>query len=500
MLKMRELRARKAAGVIVGLVGVLLVSCSQPVDVASVVTTTEIRATVQRLPQLPAGMIYELWATTVVPRDTSILSSQVRSISRFGVLKNDTINTLVDTAGNPIEPTFLLSGDLYQFKSLFVSVERVADPDRSRPANIMLSDVVSGADDQTLRLNFPLSDSLWLAKVRFNMEGITDNANGAGDGSGIWFSSYRVARDTIPDTTAINNLRYVTDTIVAIVIGNDTINLDSLTRDYLYDITNIRPETSFVDLGQDSLLLGIDSLTQVQMTFDRIFANGPLVPNVGRIRRTPLWEYTVEPAGAAAVSIDIFTQDDFGLPDYSVYGWEWRGWVVSPTVPSTATGRLTPPAWTYKAIGFNWIPGDTGGLLTTGPFYRIDSADLDNRYLLPLVKRIEGTDTTFKRPNRPGEDWLNTTLMQTELGISSVNLMPNTSGNLGTVFVTLEPLNKTMDSTNFPLIAFLAALPTARSTITAASVEVNMLNRTPSVSGDQFGTGFPELTITFRRL
>lgn len=499
---------------------IVTAGCEQPEDIVTPVSETELRFVskpnqpqgIERLPSLPAGMIYELWVSRVQVFDTTVATNNLLSIARFHSFNSDTGHFILDANNRKIE-SFTLPDDLYKYKSIFVSVERVADNNPNRPANIMLMDNIRGFNDQVITLNFPLSDELWLAIVRFNMEGITDNLASANDGAGVWFANYRRVNHNIPDTTDIRHPSDPTKKIdtslkeeIVPALGpnpGDTTNMDSLTRCYPYWFTNIRPETTYLDLGPESLLVGSGPFRHIYMAWDTLCRRDTTYPYM----RTKInFTYITTPR---PVSVDIFTQDAFGLPDYSRWGWKWEGWAVSPTVAQSAHGRITRPAWIDSTANTVWLPGASGGLLSTGTFSRIDRADDEDLFWLPAIRHIDtirntggqivDIDTLYKKPEFPGEDFLNTDSLQKYLGLTSVQLMPNATGNIGTVFITLEPLNRLTDSTNFPLIAFTATLPANRTAIADTNVSIPMFNKTSTPTGVDVGTGFPEIRMTFRR-
>ncbi|MDZ4723080.1 MAG: hypothetical protein SGI97_04135 [candidate division Zixibacteria bacterium] len=482
--------------------------CSQPDDVLTPVSTTNLSLKIERLPSPPPGMVYELWVSRKPVRDTNLATSDLRSITRFSYLKDSIESILLDSNYRPVTNSqFTLPADLFDFKSVFVSVEDSAnDPDPARPASIMLTDNINGQDDQTLRLNFPLSERLWSTIVRFNMEGITDNNRNLGDGSGIWFSSYRGILDTLLDTFDIENINNSRIDEIVPIIGppplRDTLNLTELKAEYVFNIINDRPDTMLIDYGPDNLLIGVDSFQHIFIRYDSVMQADTTYPYTRRdIRfdtRTTL----------KTIRIDIFSQDNFGLPDYSAWGWQWKGWiVVPPTVatPQNSLGNMTRPAWRDLTDSKNWIPGSNGGLFTTGTFTDITMADDGNPYTLQLFRGFDSTgDSTFKVPNKPGEDFLNSAALMADFGIPSLNFMPNATGNVGTVFISLEPYNRLTDTTNFPLIAFLRELPSNRNEISPPLgrvdlVQVTMFNKTSTVFGTNTGTGFPEISITFSR-
>jgi hypothetical protein len=188
------------------------------------------------------------------------------------------------------------------------------------------------------------------------------------------------------------------------------------------------------------------------------------------------------------LTLDLFTQDDFGLPDYSALGWKYKGWIVSPHHPYVdtvnITARLTPPAWPYNTAFDELIPGDNGALVSTGTFSQIAAPDDDGN---PFA-------VSDRVPQYPGEDFLDPTALLNQYGVNSINFMPaSLSGNIrGAVFITLEPENF-VANTNFPLFAFLAPLPSNRLLVTGTSVQITMTNWTQAL--DQDLRGFPKVGV-----
>ena len=102
-------------------------------------------------------------------------------------------------------------------------------------------------------------------------------------------------------------------------------------------------------------------------------------------------------------------------------------------------------------------------------------------------------------PPFPGEDFLNSTALQAAFGINSVEIMPNDFGNIGTVFISLEPNNAVSDTTNFPLILMTRELPASRDFITDVSVRVSMMNRSGTLDNDPLAPGFPQIDVAVKR-
>ncbi|MCH9025367.1 MAG: hypothetical protein IH931_08545, partial [candidate division Zixibacteria bacterium] len=195
----------------------------------------------------------------------------------------------------------------------------------------------------------------------------------------------------------------------------------------------------------------------------------------------PNFIYTI--GSLFAFNFDEFTQDSFALPDYDSFGWNYKGWVVSPTVAPSAVGRATLPAWQPNATFDSLMPGINGGLLTTGKFSKINQPDATNPY-------VAGP----RLPQFPGEDFI--TNLPGGLDVSTWTGLVPTSGPIsGTVFISLEPTNFVTDTTNFPLISFMVEVPKSRNIVTATVVIINMQNRTQT--NDPF-TGFPRIRVDIK--
>jgi len=511
--------------------------CEQGDDVFSPVATTTLNLTVERLPEPPDSMVYELWVGKNVITDTAVSAGDVVSLGKFSYMISDTMdNAFLDLNGNPREDSnqFVLDGDLFSYKSIFVSVETIDDLDPDKPGPIMLIDYIVPLDDFTPTLNFPLSeDSLWSATARFNLEAVSDDNSGSNDSRGIWFCNYRTTLDTIPDTydlawdfrlcTIPMVLAAVVDTIVD-SFGDttfDTLTLDTLNKDSLFpnrpwEITNIRVDTTQILYGPDTLLLGLDSyFVHIYVLFDVDSMADSSEPFVKRELEF-IWNYDTAGADTNTVTYDIFNQDEYGLPDYSGWGWKYEGWIVSPYIEyadQELTPRFTPPAWPYKSSSVNWFPGDTGGVFSTGTFTHINAPDDGDPYTLDSIAGIRYfvdtltgdtiPDTVRKRPQYPGEDFLNTAALldSTNGQLSSIEILPAAppgGGPIeGTVYISLEPANRKMTRTNFPLIAFFRAVPSVRPGPQEAYF-ITMLSGYSDVPGS--GWGFPEIKVKFSRL
>lgn len=450
-----------------GLAMVVMAGCSQDEDVVSPISTTELTLSVLRLPTPPPGMIYELWAAN---------STDTVSLGKFSY--DPAQQRFLDASGAARENVFSFNGDIFQYKSVFVSVEVDPDGDLDQHGPIMLIDDVSDPKNSPFQLTFPLSDSLWEGYARLNMEGVSDRSRGSNDGNGLWFSRYSTVNYVTPDTFAMT-----IDTV-------DT--MDSTGTDSVSFITEINDiETTIINVEQDSawwrkgmVWLGAQPLVHYGLSYT--FVSVKITP--------PYHLQVLKPtftSGPRSDVVELFSQDYDALPDYTEWGWKYKGWVVLAhynSVPMTTRWRMTPPVWRYKSDNFNWIPGDTGVLFTTGAFAKIDSTDDGNPF------KLDGPI-----PPYPGEDFLNSTALQAAFGINSVELMPNQSGNIGTIFISLEPINAVSDTTNFPLILMTSELPANRTAITGGTVSVSMMNRSGTLDNDPLAPGFPQIDVAVKR-
>ncbi|MBD3256937.1 hypothetical protein GF377_00795 [candidate division GN15 bacterium] len=439
--------------------------------------------------------------------DTTVPSGDLVSLGRFSYLENDTVVTFLDESGavRADSNKFVLEDDMYDFKTLFVTVEQVSDPSPTRPGPIMLLQNITGQTD-TLKLNFPLSDgldNLWESFVTYNLESVSDVDRNGLNGYGIWFSTYTYKRLPYPDTLT-QDLEFEIVQVVAEIdtATGETLNLDMLGKQYA-DTTIETLDTIYRTFGRDTLTLS------ERGPYEHIFT---VLTDSTSVRDTFPFTY-VRPAPGAVVEVadtidlDIFSQD-YSLPVYDDWGWKYQGWVVGTNIPSNAIGEMTPPAWPIVINNDDRIPGHEGGLLTTGTFSRIDQPDDGDPFTLKVLDRVEddgqgGVDSVFERPYLPGEDFLDGAALSTATNgvINSAFQLTPGPGQSASAFITLEPANKpaALDSTNFPLVAFVAELPSSWNAPadTIFDNEVKMRNWTQHAPG--VFMGFPEITAMIQR-
>jgi hypothetical protein len=435
--------------------------CSQPDDVITPVFRTEIHLSPERLPSNPPGMIYSLWAAKGTTGDTVY-------IDKFG-FDQTTVEFLNDSSEvRPDSNLFALKGDLYNFSHLFIAIDTLRF-DTSHPGPVMLVDEVTNPVEDPIELRFYLSDSLWQATTRYNMQTPSDSNRNSNNGAGIWFCNYRVVFDSIRDTLHLATFSLDSTVLHSLPGGRtDTVSV--------VDTTNYREITLVRVLGEDTAnqAYGLDTILQRVVRFDYVYFHDVDSPWVVY---SPRFTYTV--GSTSYRYYDVFSQDEFGLIDYSSMGWKYKGWVLSTAINPAAVGQLTPPAWDYDGP-YTVFEGLNGGLLTTGTFANIAKPDDGNPY-----------GHSPRVPPFPGEDFLEN-LPEGQTG--PVDLLA--SGARGTVFVTLEPDNYVFDSTNFPLFVMIKQLPTSRGEVTG-SHQVTMRGW---MQTDDPLYGFPKVTAAFRRL
>jgi len=460
----------------------LLWGCEQPDDVLTGVSSTRLTLTAQRLPTLPAGVTYELWVAD---------DNDTVSLGKF--LYNHQQVKYFDINMNERSNVFMLDDDVYGYSTIFVSVETDPDDDAASPGPIMLVDEITDPAENPITMYFPDRDTLWTSIARYNMEAVSDENRNANDGHGVWFSIYQQIRRYFPDTTGAE-WRYGFPTPIPVEescwvdpgSGDtlcDTLNWDEILFPRPWEIDSTWLETTLVQYGKDTLLLGPPrNHISFKYHIDSIIDSIP--PYEQRAITFRSWDIT-----DIYDTLDLFTQDEFGLPDYSAWGWRYKGWVVSPYIDTTVvTARLTPPAWPYNTAYDEYIPGAKGALVTTGTFFDITAPDDANPYVI----------AGGKTPDYPGEDFLDASALLSAYGVDEIDLMPvSESPHIkGTVFISLEPVSFS-STTNFPLVAFIGPVPENRNLVTGDAVQVTMWNFTQSLDNDL--RGFPAIDVAIER-
>ncbi|RKX27787.1 MAG: hypothetical protein DRP45_00045 [Candidatus Zixiibacteriota bacterium] len=505
----------------------LVWGCSQTDDINAPASVTYLYLDVDQLPNLPAGMQYELWVSRDPVTDTSIVSDKLVSMGRFSYIRNDTIAKFLDSNGvvRTDSCQFTLDGDIYDFASIFVTIETEEIDSIVRLGPIMQIASIAGNPEE-LRLYFPLlhnDGGLNSATARYNMECVTDNNRASNDFHGLWFSSYQYLQQDIPDTFDAY-ISSVPDTILPITNeSGDTINEIELSV-WHPEALFVEVETLHIGFGRDTVSLDVDSFMhqRVNVLYSDSVKDSvwPIIYNHYTVvydsaeTIPPVPPDTIEtinnfPAyNPHNVNLDLFTQDDFALPNYSGFGWKYQGWILSYYIDGTTIiplGKFTPPAWYDTAsTGYDWFPGSDGGLLTTGKFSRIDDPDDSDPFIVRSWLDTASNpilDSLTKRPMVPGEDFLAGQAMF-DAGIIAdpshpVDLLPyGNPWTYGCVFISLEPANKISDTTNFPLIPFWASFPYTRDGANSPGDAYHMNMRT-ATSGDQ---GLPRMVIKLKRM
>lgn len=464
-------------------------SCTQPQDIMTPISRTDIylgganepgsntALQVQNLPTNPEGMIYELWVAN--DRDTV-------SLGKFGY--NQTSLTFRDENGDerPDSNYFVLESDIFDYSHIFVSVETKSDDLPVVPRPIMLIDIVTEPSSDLIELRFPLNDSLTTTTVAFNMETPSDtsrdsleefgNADST-DGFGVWFSVYLEGIDSVRDTLSLDSFTLITKQDSDLVKPDTfTTYLDSIKNDTAYDTARV---------------FGLDTMWNTIVRFDSVLVEDTTWPyTVMDMSDTGTVFYYTVGDSLDTFHYDKFLQFDYGLPDYSAYGWKYKGWIVSPEVPVNAVGQITKPAY---SINFNsrdsLIPGIAGGLLTTGTFTDIAAPDDGNPY-------SKGDQAHQRVPPFPGEDFLR--MLPFDMS-NWRGLVPEEDGNSGTVFITLEPVNFVTDTTNFPLFVLIAPIPTAQADLMDFEYDLEQFTMDNLTPTNRLTESFPKIVVDIRR-
>lgn len=446
-----SIRLRKWVVLFFAFMAVVYWGCTQPSDVLVPISVSVVTLSPQLLPSNFPGMHYELWVAN---------STDSVSMGKFGY--DGYLKRFLDTSGaiRLNENRFELNDNIYNFAKIFVSVEVAADPDPASPGPIMLIDDITNPVNSAVDLVFPMSELIWEATCRYNMETTSDSDRAFKDGYGLWFASYQRLIDSVRDTFSLDS--FWVDT-----------SYEQFSRDTT--ITNLINITNIIDFDVIRTF-GVDKYTSHVVRYDNVTQTDTFMAagNDSVLVTVANFRYTVGPV--SIFNYDQFTQDSFALPNYSGYGWKYKGWVVSPYVDTADVGKITLPAWIPNSDRDSLISGINGGLLTTGTFSQITQPDDANPYA-----------QSNRLPQFPGEDFLLFPDNSTWSG-----LVPNFAGNSGTVFITLEPLNFVSDSTNFPLIAFAADIPDSQTQINGDQVIINMLNWTQTIDPR---LGFPRIRV-----
>jgi len=441
----------------------LYFGCSQPDDILSPVSLTTLTLSAQLLPDAPDGMAYELWAVKLVGADTTNTS-----LGKFDY--NQAEKKFTDLAGVEREDknVFSLKDDIYSYDWIAISVEAIAGDDEAVPGPTMLWDLVTDPSNDQIDLRFPFSDSMWFATCRYNMQTVSDTDRYANAGVGLWFSTYIRINTVLLDTIIFDSVTIDTDCVNEINGRTDT------TVTFIMDILNPRIDTH-------KIVFGIDTFLHIGFQYDRkieTFTHPPYC--------TTEVEFYVQTSPPDTVTYDQFTQDDFALWDYSDFGWHYKGWVVSPSISDAGAsqGNFTLPAWGHTITGKDALPGYEGGLISTGTFNNIDQPDDDGgKYAIgPRVPPYPGDEFFVGLPN----------------GVAGpLDLVPESDGNQGVVFISLEPDNFVTDTTNFPLIIFFDQLPETPFNPLTDSLDQNTMDGL--INTNNPSRGFPIVSVDIRR-
>jgi len=451
--------------VLVGIGIGLYVGCTQPEDILTDKSQTTIVLTAERLPTNPVGMLYELWVTDQLIGDSVY---EAVSMGKFGY--DFVTSSFLDTSGALRENSnrFVLQADILDYDVLFISVQR-ADGSGPSPGPVMLMDTIRALDVRAIDMVFPLSDSLWQCPVEFNMESMSDGRDSTNDGAGVWFCVYNEMQIAIPDTTDTSEVTIITKwKQCPLPDSNQCI-------ESIIELLN-------VDVDTIERVFGFDKDSQIIVTYDVVMFETCCDSGVDSILWTDVTiRYSL--GGTDTLTFDSVVQSAIPpLPDYTSFGWKYKGWVVSSVIEElgVSMGKITPPAWrAYNNAFDSMVPGIDGGLLTTGSFSDIYLPDDGNPYV----------DSAHRVPPYPGEDFLKNLPGGHDV---KVQLVPG-GRTTGTIFVTLEPVNYVTDTTNFPLFLMIHDLPDRRADVINEHQQFSMWGRSYNTGDDL--VGFPVVHV-----
>ena len=400
--------------------------CSQPEDIVTPVTTSVLTLNPSKLPSLPNGMVYELWAAR---------SGDTVSLGRFGY---DQTNRVFLNESGQVRPeggSFRVGGDVLAYDWIFMSVENAgaADTDLKAPANCLLRDRATNPRDNQVALVLPYSDSIFYSTCYFCLSTPSDRDRDTNNmDAGLWFCQYQLEQVNRDVRIGLDSVTYQQK-----VYPQESIGVVIYT-DYTIDPENPL-ETLQLNYSFDTL-----EIIQARVTIDSVIISDP--PETVMVAN-PYWQL----GERIDTLFDNFTQgtEGFGMVDYSEFGLQYRGWVMAQAVEAqnASVGTFTPPVW-YRDNLFNvvrWAEG--GGLISTGAFGSVEDFDLGNPH-----------SASTRVPPYPGEDFL----VDLPHGAAGpLNLIAK--GELryypGDVFISLEPWNYKDTTTNFPLILYTGFLP-----------------------------------------
>ncbi|HOP07027.1 MAG TPA: anti-sigma factor [candidate division Zixibacteria bacterium] len=450
--------------------------CSQPDDIMLEKTQTVLYLDAERLPTNPDGMIYELW---VVDESSSEGLSGGHSIEQFGY--DFATGTYYDASGAVREESnrFVIDDDIYNYAVLAVTVQRTDGTDDDM-GPVMLMDTIQDVWYDPIILSFPHStgDTSGSAVTYYHMMVTSDIGSQPTEyqGSALWFNSVYRDSSEIEDTLSIQD--FTIDTVYLDTLGDDAM------RTSVTNIYNIRPDTIYRHFG-------LDSMQQVRVLYDPeehiAYANSPdsIDPNTNKAYwLTTRLEIDFETANYRPIIYFDHIQIAQMLYDMSAYGWKYEGWVLASSVGQASLGTFTRPAWlSYNNPYDSLIHGIDGGLISTGRFTDVFLPDESNPYSL-----------NNHVPPYPGEDFLQNL---PNAATAPLTLVPDNNGPHGTVFISLEPNNRVSGTTNFPLIAMIAALPDSINQVQNDTQSFAMTNMFKQVESDL--TGMPRIKVEIER-
>jgi hypothetical protein len=180
---------------------VIVMTCTQPDDVIAPVSETQLILRPDRLPTLPDGMVYYLWALDTASETNAYF------IGNF-IWKNEYFK-FYDLDNNQIDSIWTADYDVLDpfYRYLCVSVERsgelptgdVMSVDSIGP--IMLLDTLVAPEEAVMKMVYPID--LWLGDGFFCVETPTDSNSNDHESGGIWFAEYLYQDYPMADTSGV---------------------------------------------------------------------------------------------------------------------------------------------------------------------------------------------------------------------------------------------------------------------------------------------------------
>ena len=412
-----------------------VIGCSQKDDVVKPLTRADLTLRPANLPELESLYCYEFWALSVEGTDSTFAS-----LGKF--LWDNTMYRFRDLDGNAIDSVFELPEAYYTYDYLIVTIENRIDASPLTPSGtILMRAAIADPFLNQIKLAFPQNISM--AQGTFFVATPTDDTmNLANESKGVWLCSRirtpRFNHDTLGVDSSYNRVSPV-DSTDPNPFDPDIIGVKYPT-DSIWTIID-----TFVVFGYDTIPhrrinIEWDTLTDPDNDYTLfVYYN---IDSISSDNTHPLGQ----------LFYNAYQNTALDYPDIRPFGWRYNAWVFLENFsPLNNLPESVPFGFksTYPAVAeAGWR------VVSLGPFFRPDSADLSNQY-----------GDNLEVPNFPGEDFIRTSPPMPagydNLNFSSPVAPDTTYGTWGTVVVGMEPLptNMTTDaSRNFPLFFLHADL------------------------------------------